>query len=564
MKRACAILTCIVLAGTIVAAQKSELNRNASATISGVVSKDPTGEPVKKALIELIAENQSEGGNYTATTGMDGHFHIEGILPGRYRLFAERTGFLEVDKHHRRTEGRLLTLSAAQELKEIFIHLQAAAVLTGRVTDEDGDPLPDAQVAVHRQTYVSGRSHWEQVGGERTSDLGEYRIAGLPAGSYFVSVTPPPSFKNLIEERSDTRNQPASGANEKPTVSYAYMTTYYPGTKDRSQATAIQLRIGDDFPLDLSLTPGPSVSIRGSVANVPQGASAMVTLQSCDFGLTFNGAEVRKDGSFEIRDVSPGMYSVVATLGDTPVPMMARQSLQVGGSNVEGLRLVPQVGGWVRGRLRLESQRAMGSLPTAHMYLSLLSADGDEAMVSFGEGFSNPARVNADRSFEWKNVPAGQYHVQFSAEDGMSSDWFLKSASAGGRDVTDTGFSVNGGAIVLDLVANADGAVIDGAVVDADQKPVAGAVVVAVPELRLRARNERFRKAASDQRGRFTLHGVPPGTYTLFAWESVDGEAYYDAEFLKGYESQGSVLRVSEGEHKSVQLVVIPVPEEAP
>src|SRR5215472_3274292 len=157
MKRACAILTCIVLAGTIVAAQKSELNRNASATISGVVSKDPTGEPVKKALIELIAENQSEGGNYTATTGMDGHFHIEGILPGRYRLFAERTGFLEVDKHHRRTEGRLLTLSAAQELKEVFIHLQAAAVLTGRVTDEDGDPLPDAQVAVHRQTYVSGR-----------------------------------------------------------------------------------------------------------------------------------------------------------------------------------------------------------------------------------------------------------------------------------------------------------------------------------------------------------------------------------------------------------------------
>src|SRR5262249_46347007 len=160
-------------------------------------------------------------------------------------------------------------------------------------------------------------------------------------------------------------------------------------------------------------------------------------------------------------------YSVVATLGDTPVPMMARQSLQVGGSNVEGLRLVPQVGGWVRGRLRLESQSAMGRLPAARMYLSLLSADGDEAMVTVGEGFSNPGRVNADRSFEWKNVPAGQYHVQFSAEDGMSSDWFLKSASAGGRDVTDTGFSVNGGAIVLDLVANADGAVIDGAVVDA-------------------------------------------------------------------------------------------------
>src|SRR6266568_5385383 len=68
------------------------------AEISGVVTKDPGREPVKKALIELIAENQAEGGDYTAVSGPDGVFHIEGIVPGRYHLFAERTGFLEIDK----------------------------------------------------------------------------------------------------------------------------------------------------------------------------------------------------------------------------------------------------------------------------------------------------------------------------------------------------------------------------------------------------------------------------------------------------------------------------------
>jgi cobalamin biosynthesis protein CobD/CbiB len=36
------------------------------ASLSGLVTKDPGTEPVKKAIIELIAESQSDGGNYTA------------------------------------------------------------------------------------------------------------------------------------------------------------------------------------------------------------------------------------------------------------------------------------------------------------------------------------------------------------------------------------------------------------------------------------------------------------------------------------------------------------------
>ena len=59
--------------------------------------------------------------------------------------------------------------------------------------------LLNAQVAVLRQTFVSGRTHFEQVGAERTNDLGEYRVAGLPSGSYYVCVSPPPDFKSLIE-----------------------------------------------------------------------------------------------------------------------------------------------------------------------------------------------------------------------------------------------------------------------------------------------------------------------------------------------------------------------------
>jgi len=535
------------------------------AVIEGLVTKEPGSDPVKKAVIELIAENQAEGGDYTAVSGPDGGFRIEGIVPGRYHLFAERTGMLEVDKHRARADGRVLTLGAGQELKDLRIRLQAAAVVRGRVTDEDGDPLPNAQVTVLRQTYVSGRSRWEQAGAERTNDLGEYRVAGMPAGNYYVSVSPPPDFKSLIEAAgvaaADARN---AGAPDKPATSY--QTTYYPGTADRSQASPVELHAGDEFPVNFSLTPSPSLNIRGSVVNLPPRSSATIMLQSRDFSLVLNGAEMHQDGSFVIRDVAPGAYTILATVENAPVPMMARQALQIVSSSVEDLRLAPQPGGWIYGRLRIESKSG-GRFDASQIFLQLRSADGDDEMLSgfsMGDGFSHLTHVAADGSFEWKSVPPGTYYVQLAGEGGANADLFLKSALTGSRDAGDAGISVSGGAMLLDLVASANGGVIEGVAVDSKGEPVPNAVIVAVPEMRLRGRAERYRKTVSDQSGRFALHGVAPGDYTVLAWESVDGEAYYNPEFLKNYEAQGSPLRVGEGDRKSLRVEVIPDAEEQP
>src|SRR5579863_1636751 len=227
MKRSFTFLFWFLMVAGAVFAQDAALSPPRHASLQGIVTKDPSNEPVKKALIELIAESQSDGVNYTALTGADGGFHIENVAPGRYHMFVERTGYQEIDKHHRRTDGRVLALSAGQELKDLVIRLQASAVVEGRVTDEDGDPMPEAQVAVLRQSFVSGRSHWEQVGAERTNDLGEYRIPSLAAGNYFVSVTPPPDFRTLIETTGSAPAPRSGPPSDKPAPA-AYQTTYYP------------------------------------------------------------------------------------------------------------------------------------------------------------------------------------------------------------------------------------------------------------------------------------------------------------------------------------------------
>jgi protocatechuate 3,4-dioxygenase beta subunit len=537
-------------------------NPSSPATVEGIVFKDPGSEPVKKAVIELIAENQSAGGNYTAVTNADGIFRIEQIAPGRYHLFAERTGYVEGTRRGNHGQGRILTLAAGQDLKDIQIRLAAAATVTGRVTDEDGDPLENAEVSVLRRTFVSGRARWQQIGSERTNDLGEYRISSLPSGNYYISVNPPPDFKTLLDSGNSPSGERTNNT-EKPST--CYPTAYYPGTTDRRNAEPIPLHAGDEFPANFSLVPSPTLTIRGSVANLPPRASATILLQANDFNVVLSGAEVHKDGGFVLYDVAPGAYTIVASVDNAPVPMIARQSLQVTSNNIDSLRLVPQAGATIRGKLHVEGKTA-GPLNASPMALVLHPSDGQSDIVlklATGIDFSPVAEIAPDGSFEWSSVQPGNYSLRLDGERNPASDWFLKSAIVGGHTTDLSEISVDGGVIALDVIASANGGVVEGIVTDPRGQPVADAVIIAAPEVSERSRDDHFHKTASDQNGRFSLHGIAPGQYSLFAWDHVEGDAYYDPEFLRNYQQQATSLEISENDRKNLQLRVIPTSEDS-
>jgi hypothetical protein len=193
------------------------------------------------------------------------------------------------------------------------------------------------------------------------------------------------------------------------------------------------------------------------------------------------------------------------------------------------------------------------------MFLMLRSADSDDdsgSTFNVGNGFSPLTQVNADGSFEWKNVPAGNYFVQLS-DASARPGYFLKSALASGRDVSESGITVSGGTTTLDLLASPNGAIADGVVMNEKNEPVSDAVVVAVPEPRLRSHPDRFHKVSTDQQGHFMLRSLPPGDYTLLAWEALDDDAYLNPEFLTKYEGQGKALHTRELDHVSMPLAAI-------
>jgi hypothetical protein len=81
--------------------------------------------------------------------------------------------------------------------------------------------------------------------------------------------------------------------------------------------------------------------------------------------------------------------------------------------------------------------------------------------------------------------------------------------------------------------------------------------LVLAPEGRRRELRSFFKMANADAQGHFTIKGIAPGEYKLFAWSQIDDPDYQDPEFLKPYENQGEAVAIRENSRESVQLKLI-------
>jgi hypothetical protein len=161
------------------------------------------------------------------------------------------------------------------------------------------------------------------------------------------------------------------------------------------------------------------------------------------------------------------------------------------------------------------------------------------------------AAVGDDGKFTLKNLAAGRYiaHVQ------MSDKLYVRSVRYRGLDVTENGFEFGAGVpALLAISLSASGAVVDGRVRGPDGIPMAGAVVALVPSVR---RYSRYKETTTDQFGAFTIAGVAPGEYKVYAWDEIETGAYQNAEWLKQYELKGRAIVAKQDGHETMALRAI-------
>ena len=565
MKRSLALAGFILSALLSTSAQDPAPAANApsiAGTIAGTVVNEPGSQPLKKVLVQIVAEDQKLGGNYTAVTDADGYFRVDNVVPARYRMYVEKTGYIEVNRRGHKSEVNIFTVQAGQSLEDLQLHMLATSVISGRITDEDGDPMSGVNVVAQRKK--PGKAGRETALNEATNDLGEYRLAGLFPGQYWIVAIPPPDIRDYEQHNQKARlgtNQEDSPSEAQPDT--RYLTTYYPGTYDAMQASSITLRAGDEMPVNFTLVPGRAYRIRGTLAGVTAAQKPGVELLSkAGDAYRANANEIGPDGQFEVRGVAPGSYVLRAGAGTGTQLLSVRQEINVVAADVEGVKLTPLPSFTLSGHIFVEGDGAT-SLTQYSPNLRQAELPEDPGFFMNQDFFGTNTTVDRLGNFEWKNVDPGNYIVQVFGGHGQG--FFLKSVRLGGRDVT-TGFTVSGPAM-LELVVSTKGGAVEGTVVEKekdadDAHPVANATVVAVPEEKYRKLADHFGMGQTDQHGRFTVRGLAPGSYTLYAWQDLEDGVWRDPDFLKSQEANGTSLKVEEGSHQTVELKLSPVVEE--
>src|SRR5262249_17098884 len=124
-----------------------------------------------------------------------------------------------------------------------------------------------------------------------------------------------------------------------------------------------------------------------------------------------------------------------------------------------------------------------------------------------------PAPFKADGSFTLENVAPGEYRTALTSLPGNA---YIKQARFGQTNLLEMNASIKSESTEqLEIVVSPNGGQISGTVVDKNSKPVGNVQVLLIPD-RHRDWRELMKGRTTDQMGKFTIQGIPPGDYKIF------------------------------------------------
>lgn len=259
--------------------------------LRGRVLDGLSGRPIRGAIVTAYSEGR-DGSPASTSSNDEGRWELRGLVAGEYHLNVAKPGF---------TDGvgfsRTVGLTEARPERVIDLTMNRGAVLSGRIVDAAGEPMPGIEVmALHRNAVGTWAPQWvQQSSGVSTDDRGDFRIYGLGAGEYVVAAKP----QNRLQQ-SDDRG---------PRVTTVL--TYYPGTPNIDEAQRFILEVAAEHSdLVFALQDVQAIAIRGRVL-LPAGqvAESFAVLVPVGMGAeqvmgNERLAEVKPDGRFAFSGVA--------------------------------------------------------------------------------------------------------------------------------------------------------------------------------------------------------------------------------------------------------------------
>ena len=553
------------------------------AAISGTVLQSDPRIPLKNAQVaatraarpqeaEEVEDGSAPDRKFSTKTDEKGHFQFTDLLPGTYYVRASHVGMVMKSAHAR--EGMLVTLEAGKP-QTLNLVMLPGAVITGRIQNEDGEPMQHVEVgAMHYIYTIRGRTLAPTGSTAETDDKGEYRLFGLQPGSYLIAADP---GRMAYAEGTAVVVGPESGAGRGKSNSTAYVATYYPNEPSPEQATPIVLKPGDETQANFSLSRVPAHNISGTITGLPAAKAsdkeeerycfviAMKEGSPSPVGTTIVGKD---SSSFKISSVPAGKYKIIAMQPKAESGSYGYKEVTVGSSDVTGvvISVSSAVSSHITGTVRAEGE---AKLDYSKLFVVLTpqaaaNEQTDEDMTSEDSyalrANGGYAEVKKDGSFKMDVGPSPNgYQIVLTAQGSGFEDWFTSKVLIGGKDVLGSGFKATEAQRgAMEIIISNKGATLEGIASDAQQKPFANAEVIAIPsDPKLRKRFDLLHTTTADTQGHFKFRGVRPGDYVVFALEDSQAQPFMTEPFLKQNSGQIQTVKLDSGS-KQLQLHVIP------
>lgn len=492
----------------------------ANAAIGGVVRDKATGAPLKDYVVSTyVNATWYENGitmtpatkQITTTTDEHGQYRLGDLPAAQYRVMAQSP-----QGAGRLSMTRVVTL-AGTDVEGVDFKFSQAGTITGKVLDENKEPVPNMFVTLVSKEYYLGTVGYFLKNSSRTNDQGEFKIAGVEAGHPFYLM-------------ADYRRQNLPAHAETPLNPqmrrHIPMRTWYLSSPDREGAASITLRPGEIREgVNIEVKKSPSYCMSG-IAATPNGAAALrvsieaLTPSSGTSGsggmfMATPGTVTGPDGEFRFCDLFPGSYRVTVTeRNQTPDSTFAITNITISDKDLTDLKFPTSP------RVSLSTEVILdGPQPTTPIAVKpRLSLTPMLRTQIPGEKLG--VQPDIPGTLPMTGLLLDDYSIRATLN---APALYIKDVTYAGRSVRFAPFHLGsaGEGSALQMTIAQDGGTITAAVADKNGNPVADTLVIVIPadtptEGALAA---QIISGQTDQTGRYTSRTLAPGKYFVVATE---------------------------------------------